>query len=174
MSRCLAWTLRRGARALWLPALLLATSCGTVPAPPGSDIAYRQRAHRRELALMWGMRPVPQTQRERSEAEHEPASASGCAPVPEGWPEEASGDQELLAPFLACPSVGDFLVLQRQVDMGKVVERLGDWGAVRLGALGPLEGPAARVLQRKRFSFLVNATQKDLQLQEPLPCATRR
>jgi hypothetical protein len=29
---------------------------------------------------------------------------------------------------------------------------------VRLGALGPLEGTAAQVLQRKRFSFLVNAT----------------
>ncbi len=160
MSTCLAWALRRGAMALWLTALLLATGCGTVPAPPGSDIAYLQRAHRRELALTWGMGPRPQTQRERPQVEQEPVPVTVCAPVPEGWPEEASGDQELLAPFLACPTVGDFLALQRQVDMGKVVERLGDWGAVRLGALGPLEGPAAQVLQRKRFSFLVNATQR--------------
>jgi hypothetical protein len=160
MSTCLAWALRSGARALWLTALLLATGCGTVPSPPGSDIAYLQRAHRRELALTWGMGSVPQTQPKRSAAEHEPAPASSCAPVPDGWPEEASGDQELLAPFLGCPSVGGFLALQRQVDMVKVVERLGDWGAVRLGALGPLEGPAAKVLQRKRFSFLVNATQR--------------
>ncbi len=164
MSACLAWALVRLGReagALWLSALvLLATGCATLPAPPGSDMAYRQRARRRELALAWGLGPRPQTQPERPEVERGEPSAPSRPQVPEGWPEEASGDEELLAPFLACPSVGDFLALQRTVDMARVVARLGDWSAVRLGALGPLEGQAAQVLQRKRFSFLINATRK--------------
>ncbi|WP_309243045.1 hypothetical protein [Hyalangium versicolor] len=48
--------------------------------------------------------------------------------------------------------------MQRRVDMPRLVEALEDWSAVRLGALRPMEAAAAQVLQRKRFSFLVNAT----------------
>ena len=55
--------LRGGALALGLCALVLATGCATVPAPPGSEEFYLQRAQRRELALAWGMGPVPSTQR---------------------------------------------------------------------------------------------------------------
>ncbi|MBN1207429.1 MAG: hypothetical protein JXB05_21305 [Myxococcaceae bacterium] len=65
----------------------------------------------------------------------------------------------MLAPLLACPSVEDYLELQRGVDMGRVVERLGEWGAVRLGALGPLvDARASAALTRKRASFLLQAT----------------
>ncbi|MFL5345346.1 MAG: hypothetical protein ACJ8AT_11160 [Hyalangium sp.] len=158
MRTCLGKPLEHAARALWLSALLLATGCATVPAPPGSDMAYRQRARRRELALKWGSEPRPRTQQARPELD-EP-TASSRPPVPEGWPDEASSDEELLAPFLECRSVGDCLALQRGVDMGRVVQRLGDWGAVRLGALGPLvDARASQALTAKRASFLLKATQ---------------
>ncbi len=81
--------------------------------------------------------------------------------VPEGWPDHSSWlDEELLAPFLRCASPAEFLALQGRVDMARLVEGLGDWSAVRLGALGPLEASAAQVLQRKRLSFLVAAARK--------------
>ncbi len=161
MNACHTGAWGRTCRALWLWALvLLATGCATLPAPPGSDMAWRLRVAHRERVLAWGLGPVPSSLRAQPDAEWERLAAPASPPVPEGWPEAASSDEELLAPFLACPAVGDFLALQRTVDMARVVERLGDWSAVRLGALGPLEGPAAQVLQRKRFSFLVHATQR--------------
>ncbi len=87
-----------------------------------------------------------------------PPSCGGQA-VPEGWPDYSSWlDEELLAPFFTCASPAEFLALQRRVDMPRLVEALDDWSAVRLSALGPMEDGAAKVLQRKRFSFLVNAT----------------
>ena len=56
--------------------------------------------------------------------------------------------------------MADFLALQRGVDMARLVERLGDWSAVRLGALGPLaDAKASQVLIAKRASFLLKATQ---------------
>jgi hypothetical protein len=86
-----------------------------------------------------------------------PPSCGGQA-VPEGWPDYSSWfDDELLAPFFRCTSPAEFLALQRRVDMPRLVEALDDWSAVRLGALGPMEDGAAKVLERKRFSFLVNA-----------------
>jgi hypothetical protein len=89
-----------------------------------------------------------------------PPSCGGWA-VPEGWPDYSSWlDEELLAPFFQCASPAEFLALQRRVEMPRLVEALEDWSAVRLGALGPMEAPAARVLQRKRYSFLVNATRE--------------
>jgi len=79
---------------------------------------------------------------------------------PPDEPQPASG-QEPLALFLACTSPADFVALQRTVDMPRWLERLKDWDAVRLGALGPLlHAQAAEVLQRKRASFLVTATEQ--------------
>ncbi|RYZ17639.1 MAG: hypothetical protein EOO70_01355 [Myxococcaceae bacterium] len=46
------------------------------------------------------------------------------------------------------------MALQRQVDMPRLVEALSDWNAVRLGALGPLEAEAARVLHETHAAFL--------------------
>ncbi|PTL81830.1 hypothetical protein [Vitiosangium sp. GDMCC 1.1324] len=90
--------------------------------------------------------------------------ATGCLEEearPPGWPNLSSGDsEELLAPFLACTSVADFMELQRGVDMPRLVEALDDWHAVRLGALGPLGADAAEVLNRKRASYLVYATEE--------------
>ncbi|HYO53006.1 hypothetical protein [Archangium sp.] len=68
--------------------------------------------------------------------------------------------ETLLAPFLACTSPAAFVGLQRGVDMARLVERLNDWSAVRLGALGPVLPRAAEALNRKRASFLVSATQE--------------
>ncbi|WP_395849296.1 hypothetical protein [Cystobacter fuscus] len=78
--------------------------------------------------------------------------------MPPGWPDFSSDDgAALLAPFLTCASPAEFLALQDRVDMPRLVERLDDWGAVRLGSLGtPREG-VAHILNRKRTSFLVKA-----------------
>ncbi|WP_224242170.1 hypothetical protein [Hyalangium gracile] len=145
--------------ALWLLAWVLAMGCATVPAPRGSTGLSRQRAERRELALAWGLGPLPATRRGAQEGEQGEASAAGCEPVPEGWPREADSDEELLAPLLACPSVREYLGLQRGVGMARLVERLGDWSAVRLGAQGPMvDAKASQALIAKRAAFLLEAT----------------
>ncbi|WP_257461014.1 hypothetical protein [Archangium lipolyticum] len=59
----------------------------------------------------------------------------------------------MLAPFLACASPAEFIELQRGVDMARLVAKLDDWSAVRLGALGPLRA-GADVLNQKRAAFL--------------------
>ncbi|QAT82398.1 hypothetical protein EJ065_0793 [Corallococcus coralloides] len=87
------------------------------------------------------------------------ALAGACGEVPSGWPHLDSED-EVLAPFLECTTPAAFLTLQRQVDMPRLVEALSDWSAVRLGALGPLEAEAARVLLKKRAAFLSSAVEK--------------
>ncbi|MFP2909422.1 hypothetical protein ACLESD_31145 [Pyxidicoccus sp. 3LFB2] len=89
----------------------------------------------------------------------EGSTRTGHAPPPD-WPQLASGE-EVLAAFLACVSPADFIALQRTVDMPRWLESLKDWDAVRLGALGPLlHADAAEVLQRKRASFIVTATEQ--------------
>ncbi|WP_395843900.1 hypothetical protein [Cystobacter fuscus] len=88
---------------------------------------------------------------------------SSCAgqALPPGWPDFSSDDrQELLAPFLACSSPADFLALQQRVDMPRLVMRLDDWSAVRLGSLGPVREEAAGVLNRKRTSFLLQSPER--------------
>ena len=78
-----------------------------------------------------------------------------------GWPDGSSSDaEELLAPFLACTSPAEFVALQRRGDMARLVERLDDWSAVRLGALGPVLPEAAEVLNRKRAAYLVTVTRE--------------
>jgi hypothetical protein len=75
-----------------------------------------------------------------------------------GWLERSSGDpQALLEPFLSCASPGDFLALQRRVDMPRLVVRLDAWSAVRLGALGPVCEEASGPLNRQRTAFLLQA-----------------
>jgi hypothetical protein len=44
--------------------------------------------------------------------------------------------------------------------MPRVVETLTDWAAVRLGSLGPVREDAAGILNRKRVSFILHATEK--------------
>ena len=83
----------------------------------------------------------------------EARSGCGGGKVPAGWPDLTLSDA-LLAPFLACTSPADFVGLQGGVDMARLVERLDDWSAVRLGALGPVSAKAAEVLNRKRAAFL--------------------
>ncbi|XSF15404.1 hypothetical protein VZQ01_14145 [Myxococcus faecalis] len=66
----------------------------------------------------------------------------------------------MLEPFLACTSPGEFVAMQRAVDMAELVASLTDWDAVRLGALGPLDARASEVLVRKRAAFLVTSVEK--------------
>jgi hypothetical protein len=70
-----------------------------------------------------------------------------------------SSSQQVLAPFLACTSPAEFIELQRQVDMARLVEQLDEWSAVQLGALGPLR-EGASLLNRKRAAFLATATRE--------------
>ncbi len=141
---------------------------GAAPAqasPEGAPERSETRLYRRHGERRWAtdvalVSPEEEAQREAARAERAPQAPPSCGgrAVPEGWPDySAWWDEELLAPFFQCTSPAEFLALQRRVDMPRLVEALDDWNAVRLGALGPMEGPAARVLQRKRFSFLVNA-----------------
>jgi len=148
----LAWQrLRRSYGPLLLSAVLLANGCTPVhssapallfnPSITAFDVQFRHWSGNRRPA--------------KAEA---PVSWQ-CPRAPEGWPTRAENDEELLAPQLACGSPAGFLELQRQVDMAWVLERLSDWSAVRLGALGPLrDGRAAEVLTRKRASFLLTAS----------------
>jgi len=79
--------------------------------------------------------------------------------LPPGWPDFSSSDsQALLAPFLTCTSPAEYVALQQHVDMPRLVESLTDWEAVRLGSLGPVREDAAGLLNRKRLSFLLHAT----------------
>jgi hypothetical protein len=78
--------------------------------------------------------------------------------LPPGWPELSARNEELLAPLLGC-SPAEFVQVQQGVDMPRLVAALEDWGAVRLGALGPVREDAAPLLQRKRAAFLLTATE---------------
>jgi len=90
-----------------------------------------------------------------------PAGSSEAEGRVGDWPDVSSSDaEELLAPFLACTSPAEFVALQRRVDMARLVERLDDWSAVRLGALGPVLPQAAEVLNRKRAAYLVTVTRE--------------
>ncbi|WNG58585.1 hypothetical protein F0U59_30440 [Archangium gephyra] len=86
-----------------------------------------------------------------------PLSCAGVA-LPPDWPDLSAGDEELLAPLLGC-SPAEFVQVQQRVDMPRLVEALEDWGAVRLGALGPVRDDAAPALQRKRAAFLLTVTE---------------
>ena len=165
--------LSQGYGLLLLGAALLVTGCATALGPRGPGDSYHQTenappeprarpSRSRHRELQWGANPSwgQDTERARREEQSGGRTAPSRPQVPDGWPEEADGDAELLAPLLACTSTADFLALQRGVDMARVVERLGDWSAVRLGALGPLvDARASQVLTRKRASFLLTATE---------------
>jgi hypothetical protein len=86
-----------------------------------------------------------------------PHTCSGMA-LPPGWPDLSAGDEELLAPLLGC-SPSEFIRVQQRVDMPQLVDALEDWGAVRLGALGPVRDEASPALQRKRAAFLLTTTE---------------
>ncbi|WP_224241538.1 hypothetical protein [Hyalangium gracile] len=142
---------------------LLLAGCATsrAQAPLGGMMMFEALRYRPSTP---GDAPAPAavlvTERGWQEAEQGALPVSGCPRKPEGWPEEAASDAELLAPLLGCSTVADFLAAQRGVNMARVVERLGDWSAVRLGAFGPLvDARASRVLNGKRVSFLLKATE---------------
>ncbi|HLK99065.1 MAG TPA: hypothetical protein VK539_00695 [Myxococcaceae bacterium] len=142
---------RHGYGWLLLSVALLATGCATAPGPRGSGGTYHLM---RGADSSWTQDSEWAWQEEPRGERIDP----GRPQVPPGWPEDAGGDDELLAPFLACASTADFLALQRGVDMARVVQRLGDWSAVRLGALGPLvEVRASQLLIRKRAAFLLTS-----------------
>jgi len=73
---------------------------------------------------------------------------------------DSSDGEALLAPFLTCTSPAEFVALQERVDMPRLVEVLSDWDAVRLGSLGPVREDAAALINRKRLSFILHATER--------------
>jgi hypothetical protein len=111
-----------------------------VDRPPGEPVL--SSARKAALDAEWGLA----------------APASLAKAVPPGWP-HLSSSEEVLAPFLACTSPAEFIELQREVDMARLVEGLDAWSAVRLGAQGPLLAGADK-LHRKRAEFIVTATRE--------------
>ena len=150
----LAWQgLRRSYGPLLLSAVLMANGCAPVHSSAPALLFNRS-------IIAFDVQLRPRGRKLRRPAQAEAPRPWDCPRVPEGWPAQAGSDEELLAPLLACGSAAGFLQLQRQVDMARLLERLGDWSAVRLGALGPLrDSRAAEVLTRKRASFLLTASE---------------
>jgi len=145
--------MRRSYGALLLSAVLLASGCAPVHSSAPALLFNRG-------ITAFDSQFRPRGRKLRRPAQAEAPRPGDCPTVPAGWPERAASDEELLAPLLACGSAAGFLQLQRAVDMAEVLERLGDWSAVRLGALGPLrDSRAAEVLTHKRASFLLKATE---------------
>jgi hypothetical protein len=141
-------------------AVLLVQGCASVPHPGDSGLSLPGLASfPAEVALV-------STHWSASEAAGhgtEPQGRATCGGlvVPPDWPDFSSGDGEaLLAPFLTCASPAEFVALQQCVDMPRLLEALDDWRAVLLGALGPVREDAAHLLQRKRATFLVSATER--------------
>ncbi|KFA91756.1 hypothetical protein Q664_19980 [Archangium violaceum Cb vi76] len=135
------------------------------PSPLAStEAGGQQRPHRRRGArgLVPGAALASAGEASASEAAstgpvpEEPPSCGGQA-VPAGWPDFSSSPEELLAPFLTCTSPGEVLALQQRVDMPRLLEALDDWGAVRLGALGPPREDVAHLFNDKRTALLVKA-----------------
>jgi hypothetical protein len=150
-----------------LPALH-ETTAGMPPLEASSALASTEpdepeRLHRRRSARGLGPEAtLASAGREVARGGPAPQSSATCGgeSLPPGWPDFSSGDREaLLAPFLTCTTPAEFLALQERVDMPRLVEALDDWRAVRLGAQGPLREDAAPLLNRKRTSFLVEATE---------------
>ncbi|MEZ4462933.1 MAG: DUF4157 domain-containing protein [bacterium] len=54
-------------------------------------------------------------------------------------------------------SPSDFVALQSQTDFAAVVASLSDWDAVNVGAMGPVVGPAAPLLNAKRAAYVAHA-----------------
>ncbi|PTL83519.1 hypothetical protein DAT35_14665 [Vitiosangium sp. GDMCC 1.1324] len=135
------------------------TAAGTLPlqAPSSTGPGGQERLHRRHSALG----PGPDIAMASAGTTTQGPPTCGGQAVPPGWPDFSSGDGEaLLAPFLTCTSPAEFVALQQRVDMPRLVEALDDWHAVRLGALGPVREDAAHLLQRKRASFLLTASER--------------
>src|SRR5690349_5878585 len=129
--------LRHRWMALWMAAVLFTTGCATLPPSPGQADSYgpaevlREEAaasghwaHPLPVPASWERRPRARLKRRRgaSVAGPEPSTqgppSCGGQAVPEGWPDYSSWlDEELLAPFFQCISPGEFLALQRRVDM---------------------------------------------------------
>ena len=128
-----------------LATLVLLMGCATSPLPPG------------ELGGAGGFpNPVRSTAPDSA-----PLPGCGARTLPADWPELTSPEPKaLLAPFLTCASPGEYVALQRRVDMPRLVEALDDWSAVRLGALGPMREDASGALERKRAAFLVEVSER--------------
>jgi len=142
------------------PASLASTGASEGEHVPSGEPGEQERLHRRRSARGLGQDAALARVGEVAAAPQGPLACGGQA-VPAGWPDFSSNDKEaLLAPFLTCTSPGEFVALQDRVDMPRLVESLDDWGAVRLGALGPVREDAAHLLQRKRAAFLVSTTRR--------------
>ncbi|QRO02684.1 hypothetical protein JRI60_26295 [Archangium violaceum] len=140
---------------------MLTSGCVTLAPQPGRRNSEGPRAFStlRAPGLGLGLDAALASTGETPPATQAPPSCGGEA-VPPGWPDFSSGDREaLLAPFLTCTSPAEFLALQEHVDMPRLVGALDGWQAVRLGAQGTLREDAASLLNRKRTSFLVEATE---------------
>ncbi|MCK8498957.1 hypothetical protein [Myxococcus fulvus] len=180
---------RRGGVGLVLAVALLNVGCASLPAKSGTQDVLNFSPHAASTHATWsvaqasspegvsassaagaavplGLRREPLA--DGAEGEGAPVMQSvarteaftcGGRPMHSGWPHVESS-REALEPFLACASPGEFVAMQRAVDMAALVASLTDWDAVRLGALGPMDARASEVLGRKRAAFLVTSVEK--------------
>jgi hypothetical protein len=157
-----------GSAQLETPAAFVSTEPGAQEQSSVSEPDEEERLHRRRGARGLGSEVAGESLDEASPSEMASGGAAPQSPptcggqaVPEGWPDYSTWwEGELLAPFLTCTSPAEFLALQERVDMPRLVEALSDWNAVRLGALGPVREDAAVLLNRKRSTFLLRATEE--------------
>ncbi|AKJ03944.1 hypothetical protein ATI61_116191 [Archangium gephyra] len=141
-----------------LAALLLSTGCVTLTPRQGGSLTEGSRALSSLREAGTSMLPL-EVSAPLDSPEVGRHSLSAEASAPPGGLDFSSNDSEaLLAPFLACTSPAEYVALQERVDMLRLVESLTDWDAVRLGPLGPVREDAAGLLNRKRLSFILHAT----------------
>ncbi|HEX8701863.1 MAG TPA: hypothetical protein VF815_23750 [Myxococcaceae bacterium] len=151
--------------AVWAAAAVLAVGCASTHT--GGQVLREETFNGRSSTREPGERPSASSLNRRPRLWRFPTWLEvRAAPQPSatrttpGWP-ELDEPQQVLAPFLACASVAEFLELQSTVDMVAVVERLDEWSAVRLGSVGPMLGTeAAEALERKRYAFLRSANER--------------
>ncbi|QRO03060.1 hypothetical protein JRI60_52460 [Archangium violaceum] len=148
------------------PSSIASTELGerALSAEPGEQERLHRRRSARGLgpdAALASSGEVPAYEVARAVPAPQESPSCGGQAVPPGWPDFSADDSEaLLAPFLTCTSPAEYVALQERVDMPRLVESLTDWDAVRLGSLGPVREDAAGILNRKRLSFLLHATDK--------------
>src|SRR6218665_276101 len=162
-----------------LGAVLLSTGCVTLAPRQGGSLAEGSHAFSQFRDTAATAPPLHVRSAEPGEQErlHRRRGTRGLGPdaalassgeppscgrqaVPAGWPDSSNDSEALLAPFLTCGSPAEYVALQEHVDMPRLVESLTDWDAVRLGSLGPIREDAAGILNRKRLSFTLHATEK--------------
>jgi hypothetical protein len=126
------------------------------PRPTGNPTRDLQNSLQQGFAAA-GLAPLPGTEEQRP-------------PIDPAVPGQARQVNELLEKWLTDREIGavfrqadqrQFVELQDQVDMSKVLDKLDPWGIVQLGTYGPIVSSSARQrVNQTRADFLVDVTKR--------------